>query len=207
LDGITVTRWWWVRHAPVQAPPGTIVGRMDLPCDLSDTGAVGALAARLPAGALWLATGLCRTRQTAAALKTARGDATPMEIAAGLVEQDFGAWQGMTHGDLADDPVAAAFWRDPALNRPPGGESFADLAARTAESVADLTRRHAGRDIVMVGHAGPIRAAVGIALGLTPERMLAIGCDCLHLTRLDHIAGPSAGEAAWRVTALNIPPR
>lgn len=204
MGGPAVTRWWWVRHAPVIATPGTIAGRLDLPADLSDEAAFYALAARLPAAAVWLATPLSRTRDTARKLQAAMGGVGPVEAVPGLLEQDFGAWQGRTHGELADDPAVAGFWRDPALNAPPGGESFADVARRSAEAIRILTSRYASRDIVMVGHAGPIRAAVGLALDLTPARMLALGADCLHLTRLDHIA--DGGDGFWRVGQVNAPP-
>lgn len=210
-DVAKVTRWWWVRHAPVAAPPGTIVGRLDLPADLTDEAGLAALAAQLPADAVWLATPLSRTRETARRLQTLRGEVGPVEAVSGLLEQDFGDWAGRTHAELADDPAVAAFWTDPAENRPPGGESFAEVARRSAEAIGTLNRRHGGRDIIMVGHAGPIRAAVGLALELPPARMLALGADCLHLTRLDHI--PATGPAAvtdapghWRVVQVNAPP-
>jgi len=63
---------------------------------------------------------------------------------------------------------------------------------------------HAGRDIVAVAHGGSIRAAVAHALGLAPEAALALSVDTLSLTRLDHIAGPGAGQD-WRVAQLNWP--
>lgn len=202
-----VTRWWWVRHAPIDAPSGTIAGRLDLPADLTDTGAVAAMAARLPFEALWLTTPLRRCRDTARALMDAKGEGLPLQVVPELTEQDFGRWQGRTHADLsAEEPEAvAAFWQAPATATPPEGESFAALVTRTAAAVEALTGRHCGRDIVMVGHAGPIRAALGHVLGLPPERMLALSVDCLHLTRLDHIAGE--GPGTWRLTAANIPPR
>ena len=49
-----VTRWWWVRHAPVVGNGGRIHGQDDVPCDTSDTRALQALAASLPAGAVWV---------------------------------------------------------------------------------------------------------------------------------------------------------
>src|SRR6202007_1039056 len=32
----TVTRWWWVRHAPVRNDGGNIYGQTDIACDTSD---------------------------------------------------------------------------------------------------------------------------------------------------------------------------
>lgn len=203
-----VTRWWWVRHAPVLAPPGTIAGRADLPCDLSDDASLSALAGRLPRGAVWVTTPLRRTVDTARRLLTLTGEdgVTPVPEPA-FLEQDFGAWQGRTHADLADDPAVAAFWREPATGVPPGGRSFAAMAADVAAGIDRLGAVHAGLDIVCVAHAGPIRAAVGHALGLSPQRMLALCVDCLHICRLDHIAGDREAPPAWRIAGVNLPPR
>lgn len=203
-----VTRWWWVRHARIAAGPGLIAGRSDLPADLTDGPALDALATRLPAGAVWLVTDLCRSRDTARALLERRGEGSPLRVEPDLTEQDFGRWQGQTHAAVtaAEPERVAAFWRDPAGAAPPEGESFAALARRTAAAIDRLCAAHAGCDLVMVGHAGPIRAAVGHALGVSPERMLALVADCLHVTRLDHIAGPDGTGGQWRVQAVNSPP-
>lgn len=202
---VATTRWWWVRHAPIAAPPGTIAGRADLPCDLTDTAALDGLAQRLPRGAVWIATPLGRTRDTAAALLDRMGESPSVRTEPGLLEQDFGRWQGRTHADLAEEPGVREFWDAPAVNAPPDGRSFAEMAAEVADTVERLSAAFSGRDVVSVGHAGPIRAAVGLALGLAPERMLALAVDCLHLCRLDRIA-LDGGGAAWRVVGVNLPP-
>lgn len=204
-DPFVATRWWWVRHAPVAAAPGVIAGQLDLPADLSDRDGLAALAPRLPADAVWLVTPLRRTRETAQALLALRGDgaapAPALVAEPELMEQHFGAWQGRTHADLSGEPGVDRFWEAPARAAPPGGESFAAVADRVGRAVDRLSALHAGRDIVAVAHAGAIRAAVGHALSLTPESMLALCADCLHLSRLDRVAG------TWRVVAVNLPPR
>ena len=50
----TVTRWWWVRHAPVVDHGGKIYGQGDIGCDVSDTASFEGLAAKLPEGAIRL---------------------------------------------------------------------------------------------------------------------------------------------------------
>ncbi len=67
-----------------------------------------------------------------------------------------------------------------------------------------LSARHKGRDIVCVAHAGSIRAALAVVLGLTPEAALAFTIDTLSLTRLDLIDSPAAGHG-WRVGPVNMP--
>ena len=65
---VTVTRWWWIRHAPVTDDGGCFYGQMDLEADTGDTAAHRALAKVLPPDAVWLSSHLRRTRQTAAAI-------------------------------------------------------------------------------------------------------------------------------------------
>ena len=94
--------------------------------------------------------------------------------------------------------------------RPPDGESFLDVMARVGPAVARLTAAHRGRDIVAIAHGGSIRAALAIALGIEPERVMSFAIDNCSLTRLDHISdgGDAAGErTCWRVVAVNSPPR
>lgn len=202
MSAMITTRWWWVRHAPIAAPPGTIAGQADLPADLSDSTALAALARRLPAGAVWIATPLARSQATARAL-----GAPELRLEPDFSEQHFGSWQGRTHGAVWAEERATAeqFWADPAHAAPPAGESFAQLCARVAAAVQRQCQTLAGRDIVAVAHAGPIRAAIGQALGITPVHLLPLAVDCLHLTRVDHMA--MAGQPdAWRLGAVNIPP-
>lgn len=205
-----VTRWWLLRHAPVINPERRIYGQGDVEADTSEPEPFRRLAAVLPTGAVWLSTHLRRTQQTAAAIRAAWADAeTPPEpaVETALAEQHFGAWQGLTHGELnARKPRAAhRFWLAPAHERPPGGESFEDLSARVAAALVRLTADHAGRDVVAVLHGGSIRAALGLALALDPEAALRFRIDTLSLTRIDAIA-EAHGAVAWRVEAVNLPP-
>lgn len=200
---LAVTRWWLVRHAPVAGPAGTIHGQDDVACEV-DAAALRPLAEALPAGAVWLATPLRRSRRTAEALLALGGGRGLVpEIDSGLAEQHFGAWQGLRHDDLAGDAEAAAFWRDPAAARPPGGESFLDVAARVAETLARRSRRHAGRDVVAVCHAGTIRAALAHALGMPPERAFAFEVAPLSLTRVDRLDAADR-PPAWRIGCVNL---
>lgn len=197
----TITRWWWVRHAPVP-DGGCIYGQQDLSADCSDGDAFACRAASLPAGAIWIASHLCRTHETAAAIGAAGYGATELGIERELAEQHFGEWQGMPRKDVYVRQARwPGFWLAPADHAPPDGESFAQVVARVSTAVERLTATHAGRDIVAVAHGGTIRAALAFALGLTPAAALAFSVDTLSLTRLDHIAG--ADGAAWRVVVVN----
>lgn len=196
------TRWWLIRHAPVPNPDKLIYGRSDPPADTGNAAALAELAARLPPQAVWVTSHLRRTRQTAAALRRPGSDMALVER--GLAEQDFGRWEGLSHDAVADlhPEEARRFWADPATEAPPEGESFAAVMERVAGAVARLTAAHAGRDIVAVIHGGPIRAALALALDLTPQAALRLAVAPLSLSRIDHYGG-DGGPDFWSVAALN----
>jgi alpha-ribazole phosphatase len=181
------TRLWLVRHAPVAGPKGVIHG-FDAPADVGDVAAFEALRARLPKAATF-ASPTRRTLETAAALGL-RPVAEP-----NYREQSFGDWTGRRHDDLARELGAAyqEFWRRPADNRPPGGESFADQIVRVRDGFARLPPG----DVVLVVHSGTVRAALAIALEMAAEPALRFVIDPLSLTRIDRLQG------GWRVAGVN----
>ena len=182
------TRLWLIRHAPVRGPRG-VIHAPDAPADLSDAAAIAALMAVLPVVSCAVCSPARRTRETARVLRL---DAAEDEA---FREQDFGQWTGRRHDDLAAELGEAyrAFWKSPAVNRPPGGESFVDQIARARARLAALP---AG-DVVLVVHSGTIRALLAIALDLAPDAALRFVVDPLSLTRIDRL------EGGWRVVAVN----
>jgi broad specificity phosphatase PhoE len=190
---------------------GRIYGQGDLPCDCGDAATFAALAAALPVDAVWVTSNLIRTRQTAEAILAADpakfAGVAPSALAE-LAEQHLGAWQGLDRKAFyAERRVGThALWFGPADERPPGGESFVDLIERVAPAIARLNAEHRGRDIVAVTHGGTIRAAVGLALGLTPQGALAFATDNCSLTRLDCLSTGDSRPHLWRVVAVNRRP-
>ncbi|HNB28027.1 MAG TPA: histidine phosphatase family protein [Alphaproteobacteria bacterium] len=204
-----ITRWWWVRHAPVIGVNGRIYGQDDLDSDCGDDQQFRLLANTLPKEAVWLVSHLRRTHQTAAAIFAARvAETEPAPvITADLAEQHFGDWQGLTYAELEArrDGAYHRFWHAPATERPPNGESFEDVVARVSGAMSRITGEHAGRDIVAVAHGGTIRAALAVALGIEPERALGFAVDTCSVTRMDHYDGATEG-ANWRIVAVNQHP-
>lgn len=208
------TRWWFIRHAPVDSG-GVIYGQDDLAANCGDSGLFDTLAARLPANAVWITTQLQRTRQTADCLRErVRHEVPDYLVEPDFAEQHFGNWQGRTHAELRAErhPEWHRFWLAPAVERPPEGESFTDLTERVALALRRHTEAYPGRDVVCVAHGGTIRAVLSIALDIEPERALAFSIENCSLTRVDWFAG-SAGshlpgdEGTWRVVHVNLPPR
>jgi alpha-ribazole phosphatase len=205
----TITRWWWVRHAPIKEGPnrsagGRVTGQLDLEADCSDLNRIATLAAQLPHAPVWLSSHLRRARQTMEVLQTACDAAgAPVAIDHDIAEQDFGDWQGRTYAELerSESEAYAKFWAAPGTARPPGGESFADLMMRVARVVERRSDSHPNVDIVAVAHGGSIRAAVAQALGLGPARALGLQVDPLSLTLLDRIADRTG--VSWSVGCVN----
>ncbi len=206
---VTTTRWWWIRHAPVINAEAAIYGQRDVPADTSDTLAYEALARELPVeDAVWIHSGLERTRVTAEATARAAGLSPDMLVEPAFMEQNFGDWQGMPRAQFyADRGIGVTrFWMSDVDECPPNGESFLDLLARTQPAITHHTRAHRGRDIIAFAHGGTIRAALLQALGLPATQVQAFQSDNLSLTRIEHLA-MEGGREAWRVTAMNLPPQ
>ncbi|MDA1090675.1 MAG: histidine phosphatase family protein [Proteobacteria bacterium] len=202
-----VTRWWWVRHAPVVDADGLIYGSSDIDCDVSNSAHFKALAQALPQDAVWVTSHLSRAQKTARAIADAGLNFPEPLVEEDLGEQNFGDWQGMSWAKMmATDPETyKVYWSDPTRNRPPGGESFADLIARTGVVIDRLGEQHKGRDIVAVVHGGTIRAAMAVALKLEPEQGMAIRIDTLSTTILENVEdGLLRGKGGvWRVVGVN----
>ncbi|MEZ5204488.1 MAG: MSMEG_4193 family putative phosphomutase [Acidimicrobiales bacterium] len=156
-----------VRHGQTPTTGATLPGRAK-GLHLAETGLAqaGAAAARLAAltdiEAVY-ASPLERTRETAAPIGRALG--LKVKAERGLLECDFGDWTGAKLSDLRKKPEWAAVQRHPSGFRFPGGESFTEMQVRMTSTLDRLAALHAGKAVVCVSHADPIKAAVAHALG------------------------------------------
>ena len=137
---VVVTRWWWVRHAPVRSDGGNIYGQADLACDTGDREVFEAVAKILPRRAVWYASNLQRTHQTAEAIWAA-GFPKPASMAreADLAEQNLGRLQGMNRAALLASLPVGTNWFSGIDEPAPGGESFMDLYIRTCRAIERIT--------------------------------------------------------------------
>lgn len=104
-----------------------------------------------------------RTRETAAPISKALGLRT--KSAKGLIECDFGDWTGRKLSELMKLPEWRQVQTAPSTFRFPDGESFTEMQTRITGELERLAAAHAGRAIVCVSHADPIKAAVAHASG------------------------------------------
>ncbi|MFJ8055904.1 bifunctional RNase H/acid phosphatase [Streptomyces sp. NPDC096142] len=162
--------------------------------------AATALAAR---GAIQhiIASPLARTRQTAAAAAERLG--LDVTIEEGLRETDFGAWEGLTFGEVRDrHPDDLTAWlADPTVRPTGGGESFADTATRIAATRDKLTAAYAGRTVLLVTHVTPIKTFVQLALGAPPESLFRMELSAASISAVAYYADGNASVRLFNDTS------
>jgi broad specificity phosphatase PhoE len=148
-----------VRHGRTTANrEGRLLGRLDV--DLDDEGRRQAAALARAVGPVdrIISSPLRRTHQTAEAW------GSDVELDERWIELDYGDYDGVPMTDV-DDEVWARWRADPTF-APPCGESLTDLGARVRTACEDLADEAAERDVVVVTHVSPIKAAAAWALGV-----------------------------------------
>lgn len=151
-----------VRHGQTAANAGgLILGRADP--SLTEVGRVqaAALAAVLPIPSRVVSSPLARARETAAVF------GAPVDVDPRWIELDYGDLDGMPVESVGDDMWRT--WREDVHFVPAGGESLASLGARVRQASEDLMAEAVERDVVVVTHVSPIKAALAWALGVGDE--------------------------------------
>jgi len=174
-------------------------GRTDLPLDGTGRAQAQAVAQRLrdePIAAVY-ASPLMRARQTAAPLAAALG--LPVVDCEGLLDINYGDWQGLTHAEArSTDPELYRLWRTaPCRVRFPGGESLEDVRARLLLLLEDLTADYPNETVVLVGHQIVNKVLICTLLGLDLDRIWCIGQETAAINRFRLHGG------LWHVLALN----
>lgn len=123
-----------------------------------------------------VASPLSRTTATAAAAAELLG--LPVTPHDGLIETDFGDWEGLTFTEAAQrDPDVHRRWLRDETVCPPAGESFAQVGRRVAAARAGLLERYAGQTVLAVSHVTPIKTMLRQALGAGPEVLYRMHLD------------------------------
>ncbi|MGV9254396.1 bifunctional RNase H/acid phosphatase [Streptomyces sp. NPDC003697] len=139
---------------------------------------------------------LARARETADTVAARLG--LDVTVDDGLRETDFGAWEGLTFGEVSERyPDDLAAWlASPDAQPTGGGESFAATGTRIAATRDKLVAAHAGRTVLIVTHVTPIKTLVRLALGAPPESLFRME---LSAASLSAVAYYSDGNASVRL--------
>jgi broad specificity phosphatase PhoE len=99
-----------------------------------------------------------------------------------LRDRVMGELQMLTRMQIAERFPAEAQRRrtvDEYVYRPPGGESFGDVAERLASLLTDVRREHAGRRVLVVAHDAVVLMLRRLVEGLSWDEVRAIARDGL----------------------------
>lgn len=155
-------------------------GRYDVP--LNETGLAQAAATGRRVVAEWqpiavYASPLSRAVKTAEAI--AQHFDLPVQAEPGLIDIDYGEWQGLTPDEARArwPEIVEAWYHAPQRAYIPGGETVDQVRARGVATVRTLAARHPDQTVVLVGHTVINRAILLGVMGLGTDRFWHIRQD------------------------------
>lgn len=194
--------WWLVRHAPVNV--AYIYGQQDIEADYSDAEAFEKLARIIPKDATYISSDLKRCVQTVQAIASLQ-NIDPSTIITDPVfrEQHFGDWQGLTYDEarMLNTDAYEQFWEDPVNGVLPNGESFHQMSDRVTLGQKKIATTIEEDKILLIAHAGTIRALLANALSIPLEQALSIVVEPLSYSKLTLFK--SDGGENWQIDWVN----
>ncbi len=154
-----------------------LLGRVDVPLDelgRRQAAALGQLGF-LRGAARVVSSPLLRARDTAAAL------GPRVSVDERWAEIDYGMYDGWKVEDASE---LWKRWGADLSYTPEGGESLAALGHRVREACAELWPEAAERDVVVVTHVSPLKAAVAWALGVGDDIAWRMFVDVASVSRV-----------------------
>ena len=151
-----------VRHGRTEMnASGKLLGRLDPSLDDVGIHQAERLAASFGKIDLLFSSPLLRTRETAEAF------GMPIEIDERWVEMDYGELDGVPMNEV--DPKIWESWRSDLDWAPTGGESHRQVGKRIREACEGLSPQIKNKEIVVVSHVSPIKAALAWTLNVGDE--------------------------------------
>ena len=192
-----MTQLWWVRHLPVSVT-GCYIGQSDVEAVIPSH--TSGLTKLLPAkDVVWFASPLKRAVATAQWLNPL----THVQTVPELKEQHFGVWEGKSYDQVWREHEHHHDWSQPETLQPPDGESFTRVCERVDGWLNAMLESLAGRSIVIVAHAGVIRAGLRHAVGLSHAQALKMHIDYTSVTHVSYYAAESESARVEYVNRLN----
>lgn len=179
------TRLLMLRHGQTEySQQRRYSGRRDL--SLTEPGERQAMAAadrlaRTPGVVAVLSSPTLRAQQTAKPVADAVG--APLHIHDGLIETDFGAWEGLTFAEARErDPELHARWLTDTSLAPPDGESMDTVHRRVRRVRDELLAEYGDATLVVVSHVTPIKSLLRMALDAGPALLYRLHLDLASLS-------------------------
>ncbi|MGK9272334.1 bifunctional RNase H/acid phosphatase [Williamsia muralis] len=143
---------------------------------------------------------LGRARETAESAATALG--LPVTVHDGLIETDFGAWEGLTFREAAErDPELFKTWLGDTSVAPPGGESFDTVTERVLQARSEIVAGNESSTVLVVSHVTPIKVLLRSALDVGPSILYRLHLDLASLSLAEFY--PDGGASVRLVNDTN----
>jgi len=117
-----------------------------------------------------------------------------------LREMNFGEWTGKSVFEMEENSALFQLWsKDPWNISPPEGETLKELASRVRKEAEEIFLKHYGQNVLVVTHAGPIKAIIFDLIGSTgnPYWNLDISHDTIVVIEK---------EKRYKITLVKIKP-
>lgn len=113
-----------------------------------------------------------------------------VQIAPGLVDFDFGEWNGLSLQEVKDKykEVFTVWAEHPERARIPGGETLDAVTGRSMSVVMEVVKKHQG-PVALVSHRVVNKVLILALLGLGNERFWSVKIDTAGITIFDYNKG------------------
>ena len=102
-----------------------------------------------------------------------------VKLLPGIIDIDYGDWQGLSPEEAAakDSALYAKWLESPDAVKFPGGESLAEVRERAASAVDDLTMQHSKGTVALVSHKVVCQILILSLLGLDNSHFWQVAQD------------------------------
>ncbi|MBN1458401.1 MAG: histidine phosphatase family protein [Armatimonadetes bacterium] len=116
-----------------------------------------------------------------------------------LTDMSFGEWEGRPRTEVEQTDAARyrTWLAEPQMFRAPGGESLADVLARTWPALGEIAARHRDGCAAVVSHRVVCKLLLCVAFGAGEAAFWRLRLDTASISRLH------TSDDHWVVTSLN----
>ncbi len=129
----------------------------------------------------------------------------PLEEEPGFAEMEFGAWDGLTFVEVAEQHKETfEAWLGDIEAPPPGGESFRTVEARVRAGLGRVLEKHSGRTVVVVSHVTPIKTLVANTLSAPLEAVFRMELSPASVSVISFYPDPSAPDGSGYRSSMRL---
>lgn len=140
------------------------------------------------------------------AQRLAKRKSLPLLSDEGLQEMNFGRWQGKTQQSIWDkeSDQLQQLWSSPLDFTAPDGESMLAFIERTQAAWQQLLSEYENKSILLLSHAGVIRAILSIALDIDYVSAQKFNIAHGKINRLRYYSDQQYSLQAWGVDPTSL---